>query len=123
MQFSMDVGSRAASFASLSTAGSAVKLGFTSTTNTTAAITQTWAVSEDVRQAQVHFCLQEKLYIFENACSYTRKGMAVAPSALGQPSCNSFQFSAELACCENPGITVQMEQGQLPAGHIALSVS
>jgi hypothetical protein len=119
----MDVGSRAASFASLSTAGSAVKLGFTSTTNTTAAITQTWAVSENVGQAQVHFLSSRETIYFENACAYTRKGMAVASSAIDQPSCNSFQLSAELACCEIPWITVQMEQGQLPAGHIALSVS
>jgi hypothetical protein len=123
-QLSMNVGSRAASFASLSSAGSAIKLGFTTTTNTTTAITQSaLAVAEEVGQTQVQFsnCHQIKLVL--NTCAYTFKVLVVASVVLGGPSCNSSQFPAEFACFEVPWIAVQIEQCQLPARCIALPVS
>jgi hypothetical protein len=83
----LDTGSRPASFASLSSAGNVIKLGFTSTTNTTSAITRALAshtvfepvsgfetVSDDAGDDQVQFsklhrilCLLSLLSLFSRA--------------------------------------------------------
>jgi hypothetical protein len=116
----MDADSRPASFLSFSSAGSAIKLGFTTTTNTTSAITQALTapsliepVSQDVGNAQVLTqsyieCLKLNDIHTQIHRHFRRAGPALAAVALSFRCARQFPAAAP---SQYPRFSVEMEQG------------
>ena len=92
LQLSMDVGGRAASFASLSTAGNSIKLGFTTSTNTTNAVTQSaLAAAEAVGQTQVRFSILQRNRLSTHVLTFVQNWLW-PPLPLGDhPATPNFQ--------------------------------
>jgi hypothetical protein len=123
----LDTGSRPASFASLSSAGNVVKLGFTSATNTTSAITRALAshtvfepvsgfetVSEEAGDDQVQFSkLPRTAFCVSCHSCHCFQGLAVATAVVdSRIPLKSPTQSLAPSCSKYAPFPCQMEQGQ-----------